>query len=333
MNHYWYADAHSCLPLHGDTDINQLRLHYDAGVRYLSVNVGMDMNPLTQIMTTIAGYRRQIAEADWLELAETAADIERIAASGKLALSFDLEGALPLLETPDMVALYHRLGVRQIHLAYNRSNSVAGGAHDEGGLTPLGERIVDAIHAAGILMDLSHSNEQTALDICAYSGDRPVLYSHANPRALVPHGRNITDRAIRAVAATGGLIALNGVGSFIGDLELKPASLIPHIDYVAQLVGVAHTAIGLDYCYDDGVPDIPADVNRQYWWPPSAGYDPKKGLSGKYISPAALDDIRDGLAQRGYTDADIRAIMRDNLLALIKRVWRAPAEAGEVSNV
>ena len=136
MNHYWYADAHSCLPLHGDTDINQLRLHYDADVRYLSVNVGMDMNPLTQIMTTIAGYRRQIAEADWLELADTAADIERIAASGKLALSFDLEGALPLLETPDMVALYHRLGVRQIHLAYNRSNSVAGGAHDEGGLTP-----------------------------------------------------------------------------------------------------------------------------------------------------------------------------------------------------
>ena len=321
MNHDWYADAHSCLPLHGDTDINQLRLHYDAGVRYLSVNVGMDMNPLAQIMTTIAGYRRQIAAAGWLELADTAADIERIAAGGKLALSFDLEGALPLLETPDMVALYHRLGVRQIHLAYNRSNSVAGGAHDEGGLTPLGERMVDAIHAAGILMDLSHSNEQTALDICAYSGERPVLYSHANPRTLVPHGRNITDRAIRAVAATGGLVALNGVGSFLGDPDLKPASLIAHIDYIAQLVGVAHTAIGLDYCYDDGVPDIPADVNRQYWWPPAAGYDPQKGLSGKYLSPAALDAVRDGLAQRGYRDDDIRAIMRDNLLALIKRVW------------
>ena len=51
------------------------------------------------------------------------------------------------------------------------------------------------------------------------------------------------------------------------------------------------------------------------------GLRPEKGLSGKYISPAALDDIRDGLAQRGYTDADIRAIMRDNLLMLIKRVW------------
>ena len=192
------------MPLHGDTDLNQLRLHYDAGVRYLSVNVGMDMNPLPQILTTIAGYRRQIAASDWIELAESAADIPRIASENRLALSFDLEGALPLLETPDMVALYHRLGVRQIHLAYNRSNSVAGGAHDEGGLTPLGETIVDAIHAAGILMDLSHSNEQTALDICAYCGDRPVLFSHANPRARVAHGRNITDRAIRACAAPGG---------------------------------------------------------------------------------------------------------------------------------
>ena len=45
MQNFWYADAHSCLPLHGDTDLNQLRLHYDAGVRYLSVNVGMDMIP------------------------------------------------------------------------------------------------------------------------------------------------------------------------------------------------------------------------------------------------------------------------------------------------
>ena len=97
--------------------------------------------------------------------------------------------------------------------------------------------------------------------------------------------------------------------------------ILAHIDYIAQCAGIEHTAIGLDYCYDDGVPDIPADVNRQYWWPPAAGYDPQKGLSGKYLSPAALDAVRDGLAQRGYRDDDIRAIMRDNLLALIKRVW------------
>lgn len=320
---FWYADAHSCLPVRADSDVRQLRRHFDAGVRYVSINIGMDMNPLPQIMGTIAGFRRQIAATPWLELAETYADILRIAGDNKLAVSFDLEGALPLLELPDMVALYHRLGVRQIHLAYNRNNSIAGGAHDiPQGLTKLGERVVDAIHDAGVLMDLSHSDEKTALDICAYSGKRPVLFSHANPRALVDHGRNITDRAIKAVAATGGIVCLNGVARFIGDPDLKPHSLIPLIDHVVQQVGIAHTGIGLDYCYDDGIPDIPAEVDRQYWWPPEAGYDPKKGLSGKYLAPEALAEIHGGLEKRGYSRADIQAIMRDNLLNLIHRVWK-----------
>ena len=323
MTEFWFADAHACLPLRGETDINQLRRHYDSGVRYVSVNVGMDMNPLDQVMTTIAGFRRQIRDADWLVLVGTHQDILDAAANDQLAVSFDLEGSLPLLDIPDMVELYHQLGVRQIHLAYNRNNSVAGGAHDtEYGLTKLGEQMVDAIHANGILMDLSHSQERTALDICAYSGDRPVLFSHANPRALVNHGRNITDAALKACAKTGGIIALNGVGRFIADESLQPESLLPHIDYVVQLVGVGHTAIGLDYCYDDGVSDRPEGLDPGYWWPKDAGYDPVHGLTGKYVAPEGLPRIAEGLSKMGYSDADVQAIMRDNLLDLIKRVWR-----------
>lgn len=319
-----FADCHSCLPLHGDTDFEQLRLHYDSGVRYVSINVGMDMNPLTQIMTTIAGFRRQIAEKDWLIQAETYADIERAFAEDKLAISFDLEGALPLLDSVDMVGLYHHLGVRQIHLAYNRNNSIAGGAHDSPqGLTALGRQVVEAIHQHGILMDLSHNSEQTAFDICQLSGKRPVLYSHANPAAIVPHGRNISDAIMQAVAKTGGLIALNGVGRFVGDENLNPLSMLPMIEYVAGLVGIEHTAIGLDYCYDDGRPDIPADVDRNYWWPVEAGYLPGKGLSGKYISPKGLPEIAEALTQRNYSQSQIDAMMRGNILRLIKQVWKA----------
>ena len=274
-------------------------------------------------MRTIAGFRRQIAASDWLIQAQSYADIERAFAENKLAVSFDLEGALPLLESVDMVGLYHHLGVRQIHLAYNRNNSIAGGAHDTPqGLTALGREVVEAIHAHGILMDLSHNSEETAFDICQLSGKRPVLYSHANPAALVAHGRNISDDIMRAVAATGGLIALNGVGRFVGDENLNPLSMLPLIEYVAGLVGIEHTAIGLDYCYDDGRPDIPADVDRGYWWPVEAGYLPGKGLSGKYISPEGLMSIGEELAKRNYTEAQIDAIMRGNILRLISQVWK-----------
>ena len=318
----YFADCHSCLPLRGDTDIGQLRLHYDAGVRYVSINVGMDMNPLAQVMRTIAGFRAQIKRTPWLLQAERYADIETAFARNRLALSFDIEGALPLLGDANMVALYHRLGVRQIHLAYNRNNRWAGGAHDvPQGLTEEGETLVREIHRQGILMDVSHNCERTARDICAVSGDRPVLYSHANPRALVDHQRNVSDDMIRRVAKTGGVIAINGVGKFIGDPALNPGSLVPLIEHVAGVAGIEHTAIGLDYCYDDGRSDIPESVDRGYWWPVGAGYSSGSGLTGGYVSPAGLAEIAETLARKNYRDEAIDAIMKENILRVIRQVW------------
>ncbi len=318
----YFFDAHSCLPLRPDTDMNQLRRHYDAGARYVSINVAMDFNGLEQTLTTLASFHSQIQASDFLMLAERAEDLSRAVDGKKLAVSFDLEGSLPLLGRPAMVGLYHRLGVRQIHLAYNRNNSAAGGAHDAPqGLTKLGERFVDAMHAAGILVDLSHSQEQTALDICHYSGDRPVLYSHCNPRALFDHGRNGTDRAFRAVAATGGLVCLNGVGSFLGDSQLRPESLAEHIDYVVQLLGIDHVAIGLDYGYDDGISDLPPQLDRAYWWPREAGYG-AQGLSGRYLAPEQVPVVLEILAGRGYDHNALAALAHGNLHRLIRRVWR-----------
>jgi hypothetical protein len=132
------------LPLHPQADFAPIAQFHEAGVHYVSINIGMDMNPLPQVMATIAGFRATIAaQPDRYVLVNTAQEIRDAAAAGKLAIGFDLEGAMPLLEEPAMVALYRSLGVRQMHLAYNRNNSVAGGCHDDvQGLTPLGQRIV-----------------------------------------------------------------------------------------------------------------------------------------------------------------------------------------------
>ena len=124
-------DAHSCVPLRPDMDLSVLERHRAAGVRFVSVNVGMDMNPVTDILRVLAAFRRQIEDAaDRFLLAETVADVRRARSDGRLAVAFDLEGALPLAEQPEMIRLYQRLGVRQMHLAYNRTNSIAGGCHE-----------------------------------------------------------------------------------------------------------------------------------------------------------------------------------------------------------
>src|SRR3990167_6728448 len=148
-------EAHSCLPLHPDASFEPLERYRAAGVHHVCINVGMDMNPLSQILPVLAAFRARLrAEPARYLIPNTVADIEHARNTGKLAVGFDLEGALPLLERPEMVALYRDLGVRQIHFAYNRNNSVAGGCHDEPqGLTALGRRMVLAVNDAGVLMD------------------------------------------------------------------------------------------------------------------------------------------------------------------------------------
>ena len=131
-------EAHACLPLHPAADFSPMDALRAAGVNYVSINVGMDMNPVAQIMAVIAAFRAKIAaNPERYQLVSSVADIREAAAAGRLAIGFDLEGAMPLQEHPEMVALYRDLGVRQIHFAYNRNNSVADGCHDEArGLTP-----------------------------------------------------------------------------------------------------------------------------------------------------------------------------------------------------
>jgi membrane dipeptidase len=228
-------DAHACLPLHPDASFAPLQRYAAQGVSYVSINVGMDMNPLEQVMAVIAGFRARIAaEPGRYLLAQRVADIELAERSGRLAIGFDLEGALPLLGRPEMVALYRALGVNQIHFAYNRNNAVAGGCHDtEQGLTPLGRRMVEAVNAAGMLMDCSHTGRRCTLDIMAASS-APVIFSHANPLALVEHGRNVSDAQIKACAATGGVVCLSGVSVFLGSDEPTAADVARHVAYVRQ---------------------------------------------------------------------------------------------------
>ena len=316
-------ESHACLPLHPQADFGPIEQFHAAGVNYVSINIGMDMNPVSQVLSVIAGFRATIAaHPERYVLADTVQDIEDAAAGGKLAIGFDLEGAMPLLEQPDMVALYRDLGVRQMHLAYNRNNTVAGGCHDEvQGLTALGHKIVAAINAAGVLMDCSHTGRRCSLDIMAAS-TAPVIFSHSNPLALVEHGRNVTDEQIRACAATGGVICVSGVSIFLGTRTPDADDVARHAAYVASLVGVRHAGIGLDISFpqpglDD---DPPGDYDPSYWWPKSAGYD--RAIARSTYPPIASWKVLGAALQRtGMTADEAALVMGGNMVRVARQVW------------
>jgi membrane dipeptidase len=315
-------DSHACMPLHPDADLGALARHRAAGVDFVSINVGMDMNPLAQILTTLASFRAQLERrGDLFVAVGDARDVERAKAEGKLAVAFDLEGSIPLCERPEMVRLFYDLGVRQIHLAYNRNNRVGGGCYDDDvPLSPLGRRIVGAINDAGMLMDCSHTGYRTSMDIMAVSR-APVIFSHANPRALADNGRNIRDDQIDACIATGGVVCVNGVGRFLGDPEARTEAIVRHVDYLVQRVGARHVGLGLDYEYHQGLDDVPPGLDRAYWWPSAHGYGPE-GPRIRIAAPEQFPEITAGLLDLGYAEADVRNILGANMLRLARQVWR-----------
>jgi membrane dipeptidase len=316
-------EAHTCLPLHPQSHFGPLEEYLACGVNYVSINIGMDMNPLAQILPVIAAFRARIAaHPDRYVLPRSVADIERAASEGKLAVGFDLEGAVPLLEQPDMVALYRDLGVRQMHFAYNLNNSVADGCHDtERGLTALGKRMVQAVNQAGVLMDCSHTGRRCTLDIMDASA-QPVIFSHANPLSLVEHGRNVSDEQIRRCAATGGVVCVSGVSMFLGTRTPDAADVARHAAYVADLVGVQHAGIGLDVSFaQPGIDETPpGNFDPNHWWPPSAGY--KRGIQPTVYPPiSSWRLLSHALQQTGMSGDEAALVMGGNMQRVARQVW------------
>lgn len=317
-------DCHACLPLDPNTTLDFLHDHIIGGTHVLSINVGMDMNTVPQIMRVIAGFTDKInAEPDRYMLVSTLADIEAARQENRLALYFDLEGSVMLQDMPEMIPIFHKLGVRQIHFAYNRSNSVSGGCHDtDNGLTPLGKRMVAAVNQSGMLMDCSHMGKRSSLDVMAVS-TKPVVFSHTNPHALCDHARCIDDEQIKACAAQKGVIGLSGFSRFIGsDGEPTPQQMADHVDYIAQLVGIDHVGLGLDSMYSQaGCTDFPDGVDRSYWWPRTYGYG-QGGISAPVVfSPLRFPDLATELEKRGYTAADRAKVFGQNFLRVAQATW------------
>jgi membrane dipeptidase len=312
-------DAHACLPLLPQQSMAALERHRAAGANHVSVNVGMDFNPVSQVMRVIAGFREWIAEHnDRFVLAGSVAEVQQAKRDGKLSIAFDLEGSAMLEGDLAMLRLYRDLGVRQIHLAYNRDNDAAGGCHgSDAGLTPLGRQIVERINELGLIMDCSHSGHRTSLEIMEQSR-RPVVFSHSNARALKDHPRNIWNDQIDACARTGGVIALSGIGIFLGCNDIRVDTLMRHIDYVAGRVGPEHVGIGLDYVFEKLSGDLPPGLSRDDWWPPGHDYDLDNMA---IIPPESLPRITDALVAGGYEDAEILGILGGNYLRVAAATW------------
>jgi len=312
-------DAHAGFESWPDTDLRNLATWKDAGVDFLSVNVGYDVQRWTDTIRVLAAFRRWLEASDDYALAGSVAEVHAARAAGRMAVAFDLEGMNALDGSLDLLHLVHGLGVRQILFAYNRNSIAGGGCHDDDrGLTDFGRAAVREMNALGVLVDCSHCGHRTTMEAMALSR-APVVFSHSNPRVLRDHERNISDEQALACAATGGVVGVNGIGLFLGEDDIRTATLADHVEYLLDLVGPEHVGIGLDYFFEADVdPSFQeALAANEDYWPP--GQYP--GGAIRCAAPGQLRELTAELLRRGRCEADVRAVIGGNFLRVAGEVW------------
>ncbi len=317
-------DNHGCMPLRPNDPVflPQLARYHAAGVDVVSLNVGFDATHWESTVQVLAYFRDWLrGHADRYILVESVADIEQARQQRKLAVTFDIEGGCALNDQLSMVSLYYDLGVRWMLIAYNKNNSLGGGCQDEDtGLTAFGRSVLDEMMRVGMVICCSHTGFRTTLEVMDYARG-PVIFSHSNALALWPHKRNIRDEAIRACAATGGVIGINGLGRFLGEYagqtDARTETLVRHIDYVAQLVGADHVGLGLDYVFDlQELADFKASHPEMY--PAQEGYSTPLNM----VEPERIPQIAERLYALGYNAQDLANILGGNFLRVATQVWK-----------
>ena len=313
-------DAHAGFELNSFHDLETLSVWKSAGVNFLSVNVGYDVNTWFQTVKALSLAREWVGKTEGYQLVRNVIEIDEANGAGDMAIAFDVEGMNALDGSLEMVSFYYDLGVRQMLFAYNINNLAGGGCHDEDtGLTKFGRAVVAKMNAVGMLVDCSHCGYRTTIEAMECS-EQPVIFSHSNAKALRDHGRNILDEQALLCAEIGGVIGVNGISLFVGENDTSTRSITDHIEHYLDLVGHDHVGIGLDYFHPvEELPNFNETVsqNSHYW--PLSDY-PTAELH--CAEPRQIQEIAETLLQRNHREAVVKGVLGGNFRRVASEVWK-----------
>jgi len=306
-----------------------------SGVTCIFQNAGEECQEPQRLLKRLARFVYATdMHRDFVSKAVTPADIVAAKKAGKRCLYLTGNG-VPLTQhwvsVEDelrFVPVYYQLGIRMMHLTYNRRNMLGDGCAEpgNGGISDFGRHAIAAMNRIGVVVDVAHSGWRTSLEAAKFS-TKPVVASHTAAAGLHKHIRGKPDDVLNALADSGGYAGICCISPFLGG-KGDLAAFLDHIDYMVKKVGVDHVAIGTDIAYSSRNSQreqakLPKRGRQRTRW---AAFWPGDALTVT-ATAAARDSLAwtnwplytVGLVQRGYKDEEIQKIIGGNVL----RVSRA----------
>jgi membrane dipeptidase len=322
------------------TDIPRLRAG-GVGGQFWSVYVPVELQGQQAVTATLEQidivHRMMRKYPDTFELALTADDVERIFKSGKIASLIGMEGGHSIDNSLGVLRMFSRLGARYMTLTHSKNTAWADSCTDvpaSNGLSPFGEEVVREMNWLGMLVDLSHTSPDTMADAIRVSA-APVIFSHSSARAINDVPRNVPDDILKELPKNGGVVMVTFVPGFLSPKvaawnKLQTAAedrlkqqhpndaaavkagvdawtaanpapratvtdVADHIDHIRQVAGIDHIGLGGDF---DGITAVPL------------------GMEDVSTYPVVTAE----LLRRGYKDDDIKKILGQNILRVMRAV-------------
>lgn len=269
------------------------------------------LDPVVALQSTLdmAGllFRLEREAAGQIKVVRTVGELQACLQDDVLAMIFHIEGAEAIDAELNTLEVLYQAGLRSLGITWSRPNIFGTGvpfdfplSPDVGpGLTEAGQALVRACNQLGILIDLSHLNEKGFWDVEKLS-TAPLVATHSGVHALCASARNLTDKQLDAVAASGGVVGVNYHVGFLradgrSDVPTSLSEIVRHVIYMVERMGIDHVALGSDF---DGatMPDDLHDV-------------------------AGLPKLVAALRSAGFDDAGLHKIGTENWVRVLGQTW------------
>jgi len=323
------------------TDIPRLR-RGGVGAEFFATFVSADSvkkgtavrETLEQIDQVVRLVKRH---SDAMEWAGSTADLDRIHKADKVAALIAVEGGNAIENSLVVLQTYFKAGARCLALTHDDTTEWADAALDKPkhkGLAKFGEQVVTEMNRLGMVIDLSHASEETALDTLSLS-TAPVIFSHTGAHQLAPHPRNVSDDVLKAVAKNGGVVMVNFYSGFLTTETVKAyekrtkaaadlrksfktdeqfqialvawlkehplpttgvKDVVDHIDYIGKVAGFDHVGLGSNF---DGVVSLPQNLEDVSCFPHLTQEMLNRGYSREQVQK-----VLGGNAQRAFREVE-----------------------------